>query len=424
MSSASATNGNGGPTPISYPQGLPDRVAPLGDALASGVRILIAVLLGTGLMLVIGVFADRKQFFHSYLFGYVFALDIALGALFWVLMHHLADAGWSVGLRRVFENVSRALVPLAVLFLPVLVGIFTGNLHAWYGFVHGPEPTDEHLKHIWHVKHAYFSTPFFLARIALYFAVWIGYSVAMRHWSTKQDVEGGAALTRTMQRWAPSGVALLGLTTTFFAFDILMSLQYTWFSTIFGVYFWAGGIRGSLSAGVLLVLSLRAAGHLRNTITMEHLHNVGQLMFAFTVFWAYIAFAQYFLIWYGNMPEETQFYLLRRNGAWYEASVLLAVLYFVVPFFMLLPRAHKRSPVWLAVAGVWILVMHAFDLYWQVMPVLHQDTIRLHWLDLAAPVFLFGVVVASAVWGFLRLPLIPVRDARLNETIGFENETP
>jgi hypothetical protein len=424
MSSTSATNGNGGPPPISYPEGLPDRVAPLGDALAGGVRILIAVLIGTGLMLVVGLFANPKQFYHSYLFGYVLALDVSLGALFWVLMHHVSDAGWSVGLRRVFENVSRAIVPLAVLFLPVLVGIFTGNLHAWYGFVHGPEPAEGHLKHIWHVKHTYFSTPFFLARIALYFAVWIGYSIMMRHWSTKQDEVGGVALTRRMHWWAPSGVALLGLTATFFAFDIVMSLQYTWFSTIFGVYFWAGGIRGSLATGALLVLALRAAGHLRNTITMEHLHNVGQLMFAFTVFWAYIAFAQYFLIWYGNMPEETQFYLLRRNGAWYEASILLAVLYFVVPFFMLLPRAHKRSPVWLAIASAWILVMHAFDLYWQIMPVLHQDTIRPHWLDFAAPVCLFGVVVLSAVWGFLRLPLIPVRDARLNETIGFENETP
>ena len=424
MSSASTTT-DGGPPPLTYPEGLPESVAPLGtDALAGGARVLFAVLLATGVMLVVGAITSPKQFYHSYLFGYVFALDIALGALFWVLIHHVSDAGWSVGLRRVFENMSRALLPLAVLFVPVLVGTFTGNLHAWYAFVHGDPPAEAHLQHLWHVKHLYFGTPFLLARLVLYFAVWIGYSVAMRRWSLKQDAVGGIALTRRMQWWAPSGVALLGLTSTFFAFDILMSLQYSWFSTIFGVYFWAGAIRGSLATCVLLVLGLRAAGHLRQTITTEHLHDVAKIMFGFTVFWAYIAFAQYFLIWYGNVPEETQFYLLRRNGDWYIVSILLPILYFVVPFFLLLPRAYKRSPRWLAFICTWILVMHAYDLYWQVMPVLHQDTVHPHWLDVAAPVFMFGVLLASAGWGFMRLPLIPIRDARLNETIGNENKTP
>jgi hypothetical protein len=433
MSSAGINESDG---TLSYPDGLPDSVAPLSrDAVASGVRILFAVLLATGLMLLIGAAIGPKQFFHSYLFGYVFALDIALGALFWVLIHHVSDAGWSVGLRRVFENVTRAIPVLAVLFVPVLIGTFTGNLHAWYDFAHGPEPSTEthpeltppeldHLKHLWHVKHTYFATTFLLARLALYFGVWIAYSVAMRRWSVRQDAVGGAVLTRKMQWWAPSGVALLGLSTTFFAFDVLMSLQYSWFSTIYGVYFWVGGIRGSLATCVLIVLALRTAGHLRNTITMEHLHDVAKLMFGFTVFWAYIGFAQYFLIWYGNMPEETQFYLLRRNGAWYEMSVLLPILYFVVPFFMLLPRAHKRSPRWLAVIAVWVLVMHAYDLYWQIMPVLHQDTVHPHWLDFASPVFMFGVLIAATGWGFLKLALIPVRDARLNEAVGYENETP
>jgi hypothetical protein len=341
-----------------------------------------------------------------------------------VLIHHVADAGWSVGLRRVFENISRAIVPLAVLFVPVLIGIDTGNLHKWYEFVHAGEPQEESLKHIWHVKHVYFSTAFFLVRLAIYFGVWIAYSVAMRRWSTRQDYVGGIELTRKMRWWAPSGVALVGLTTTFFAFDIVMSLQYTWFSTIFGVYFWAGGIRGSLATCVLVVLALRSAGHLRSTITMEHLHDVGQLMFGFTVFWTYIAFAQYFLIWYANMPEETQFYLLRRNGAWNGMSILLPILYFVVPFFMLLPRAHKRSARWLAFISVWILVMHAYDLYWQIMPVLHTDTVHFHYLDVFAPVCLFSVVLLATLWGLQRSPLIPIRDARLNESIGYENLTP
>ena len=424
MSTAPTTNDE--PVPLTYPVGLPDNVAPLGEQAAGAFRTLLVVVGVAGVGLVAGFAGDatRRQFFHSYLFGYVLALDVALGALFWVLIHHVADAGWSVGLRRVFENVSRAIIPLAALFVPILVGIYSGNLHTWYEFIRHEPPPGSHEHHLWHVKATYFAAPFLVLRLAVYFGVWIAYSVAMRNWSVEQDRVGGAGLTRRMHWWAPSGVVLLGLTTTFFAFDVLMSLQYTWFSTIFGVYFWTGGIRGSLSTGVLLVLFLRAAGYLRHTITVEHLHDAAKLMFGFTVFWAYIAFAQYFLIWYGNMPEETQFYLLRRNGSWYTASILLPILYFVVPFFMLLPRAHKRSPAWLAVIATWVLVMHAFDLYWQVMPVLHPDTIRFHWLDVAAPVCLFGVLVLSAVWGFQRLPLIPVRDARLNETIGYENETP
>lgn len=414
----------GGETPLTYPEGLPDRVAPLGESAAGLYRNLLVVVAISGLLLVVGAVVDPRQFFHSYLFGYVFALDIALGALFWTMIHHVADAGWSVGLRRIFENINRAIIPLAVLFLPVLIGIFTGELYDWYDFVHGPEPSEEHLKHLWHVKGLYFSTPFLLFRFALYFGIWIAYSVAMRNWSTAQDAAGGIAFTRKMRWWAPSGVALLGLTSTFFAFDAIMSLQYTWFSTIFGVYFWAGGIRGSLATGVLVVLALRRAGYLLNTITMEHLHDVAKLMFGFTVFWTYIAFAQYFLIWYGNMPEETQFYLLRRNGGWNTMSILLPILYFVVPFFMLLPRAHKRNPKWLAFIAAWVLVMHAYDLYWQIMPVLHQDTIHFHWLDAAAPIGLYGVVLLSTLWGFQRLPLLPIRDARLNETIGYENATP
>src|SRR5262249_38287282 len=150
MSTDPTTNGNGAP-PLTYPDGLADSVAPLGDKLAGTFRTLAVVTGAAGAALAVGAFVDTKQFFHSYLFGYVFALDIALGALFWVLIHHVSDAGWSVGLRRVFENINRAIIPLAVLFVPVLIGTLTGNLHAWYEFVHGAEPEDEHLKHLWHV---------------------------------------------------------------------------------------------------------------------------------------------------------------------------------------------------------------------------------------------------------------------------------
>jgi hypothetical protein len=408
------------------PPGLPDDTAPLGPRAGAMVRPLAIALGILALVLILGVFADRdaKQFAHSYLFGYTFALSISLGALFWVLIHHISGAGWSVGLRRVYENITRAIPVLAVLFVPILICIYSGNLHDWYEFISQAEPHEAHAQHQWHVKHVYFAAPFLLIRLAIYFTVWILYSPLMRRLSERQDAEGGAELTLKMRWWAPSGLLLLGLTSTFFAFDILMSLQYSWFSTIYGVYFWVGGIRGSMSLAVLIVLGLHARGLLRDTITTEHLHDVAKMMFGFTVFWAYIAFSQYFLIWYGNMPEETQYYLLRRNGAWYEASILLPILNFGIPFFLLLPRANKRNPLTLGFAALWILLMHAFDLYWQILPVLHQDTIRFHGLDVVAPLFMLCVVLLAVVRGLERVPLIPIRDAYLNETIGYENETP
>ena len=414
------------PQNLTLPPGLPDDVAPLGDRAAASVRLLSIVIGVLGLLLLIGAFAgnDSKQFAHSYLFGYVFALDISLGALFWVLIHHISGAGWSGGLRRVYENITRAIPALAVLFVPILVLIHSGNLHQWQHFISDPEPSDVRAHHQWHVKHLYFAAPFFLTRIALYFAIWIGYSQLMRGMSERQDTQGGAALYLKMRWWAPSGMLLLGLTSTFFAFDVLMSLEYSWFSTIYGVYFWTGGIRGSMSLAVLIVLALHTRGFLQNTITVEHLHDVAKMMFGFTVFWAYIAFSQYFLIWYGNMPEETQYYLLRRNGSWYEASILLPLLNFGIPFFLLLPRANKRSPKVLGFTAAWILLVHGFDIYWQVMPVLHTDTMQFDWLDLVAPLFMLGVVSMAVLRGFQHAPLVPVRDVYLSETIGYENETP
>lgn len=412
------------PERASLPPGLPDDVSPLGVRAAPKLRALGVAIGVLAVLLIISAIWDAKQFAHSYLFGYVFALDISLGALFWVLIHHVSGAGWSVGLRRVYENITRAIPYLAVLFIPVLIGIYSGNLHDWQSFISGSEPEDAHLQHQWHVKHLYFSAPFFIARLALYFGVWIVYSSLMRRFSEQQDSEGGSNLYLKMRWWAPSGTLLLGLTATFFAFDVLMSLQYSWFSTIYGVYFWVGGIRGSMSLAVLIVIAMHFRGLLARTITMEHLHDVGKMMFGFTVFWAYIAFSQYFLIWYGNMPEETQYYTLRRQGGWYEASILLPILNFGVPFFLLLPRSSKRNPRMLAIAAAWILAMHAYDLFWQVMPVLYRDTIRVNWADLVAPVFTLSVVLFATLRGMQRVPLIPIRDPYLNETIGYENETP
>jgi hypothetical protein len=361
----------------------------------------------------------RRQFFSSYLWGYTWALSVALGALFWNLIHHVTAAGWSVGVRRTFENLTRALPVLAVLFVPVALGVPT--LYKW-----------SHADDLKRGKEVWLSTGFFLLRFVGYFAVWIGYSAMLRNWSLRSDATEDEAerkrLLRKMEYYAPSGLLLLALTATFAAFDLMMSLNYHWFSTIFGVIFWADGIRASLCSCVLVVVLLRSAGYLRETVTHEHLHDFGKLMFGFTVFWAYVAFAQYFLYWYGNIPEETKWYWDRRTDSWYTLSILLPVCYFGVPFLVLLPRGSKRNPTVIGLVAAWVLLWEAVHLYWEIMPeglkaAAHDRPaagVSVHWLDVASFIMFAGVLVCCLLYGWRKAALIPLRDLRLGESIRHE----
>lgn len=418
--------------PHDEPLTLPENIGSRWYTAALAVTLTAAVLLGIGFFLDDSV--GKREFLFCYLFGYMLGLDVALGALFWVLIHHVADAGWSVVLRRTFENMTRALPILLVLFVPIALGMNT--IFRW------TQETDDPLLQ---QKEAYLNPSAFLIRIGLYFLMWIYLSVRLRSLSIRQDDTQEVACSRQMRRLSFPGILLLALTATFAAFDLIMSLNYAWYSTIFGVYFWTGGIRGSMAMMVLLVTMLHVGGFLKRSITREHLHDCGKLMFAFTIFWAYIGFSQYFLIWYGNVPEETQWYLRRRVGDWYTMSILLPIGYFALPFLMLLPQAFKRSPKWLAVVAVWILFFHAFDLYWQIIPEMYSTgfstlqavrsgaspeggalaeyDFHLYWMSIPAMVLMLGVVVCSALWGMRRFALIPMGDPRLAESLAYHNDT-
>jgi hypothetical protein len=262
----------------------------------------------------------------------------------------------------------------------------------------------------------------------------------MRSWSVQQDQSddqpphpqplspGGArgemgdpALTRKMAGLSSWGLVLLALTSTYAAFDWLMSLDYRWYTTMYGVYFWAGSIVSSLAALTLTVVVLRAAGWLRRTITAEHLHDLGKLLFAFTIFWAYIAFSQYLLIWYANLTEETSWYLYRLQGGWRSVTIALMLGHFVVPFVVLLRRDAKRSPLVLGFVTVWLLAFHYLDLYWQVMPTLHPEA-SLHWLDIVWLFAFVGVVMLGLLYGMKTSALLPARDPRLGESLRFHQE--
>lgn len=376
---------------------------------------LALAVLGLGASLALGFLSEeaRHQLWHSWLVGSLFVLSIALGGLFFVLVQHATQAGWSVVVRRIAEVAMSTLPFLALLFVPLLFG-----LHDLFHWTHEEAVAQDHL--LAH-KQPYLNVPFFLIRTAAYFAIWSALAIWFGRMSRRQDETGDHELTRRMRRASPPGLLLFAVTVTFFAFDWLMSLDPHWYSTIFGLYFFAGSTMAFFAFLALVVIAGRRAGLLTEVVSAEHRHDIGKLLFAFVVFWAYMAFSQYMLIWYANLPEETGFFANRLAGSWRTAGIVLAIGHFVVPFFFLLPRTIKRNATALAVAAVWLLFMQLLDLYWLVMPNLHPEGMAPGLLDAAALIGCCGVFLAAFGGALRRQALVPLRDPRLPESLTFES---
>ena len=355
-----------------------------------------------------------QQFYFSYLTAFIYFLSLALGALFFVLVQHATRAGWSVVVRRAAEVVAATLPLFAVLFLPLLAGV-----HDLFHWTHADVVRgDELLRH----RQPYLNLTFFQVRAALYFVVWTGLGLGYYLLSVRQDRTGEHAISRRLRTWSAPGLMLFALSLTFAAFDWVMSLDPHWYSTIFGVYFFAGSLVSLFAFLALLALGLRRSGVSGGAITVEHLHDLGKLLFAFTCFWAYIAFSQFMLMWYANIPEETVYFLRRLSGSWRTLSLVLMVGHFAAPFLFLLPRTIKRSGAGLGLGAVWMLVMHYADIYWLVMPNLHPKGMQPHLLDLACFVAVGGLFVTAAATLLRRAPVLPIGDPRLPESRSFENQ--
>jgi hypothetical protein len=374
---------------------------------------MAAVGLGGALALGLAGGDARAQLWHSWLVGTLFVTSLALGGLFFVLVHHATQAGWSVVVRRTAENAMATLPFLGLLFAPLLFG--TGELFHWsHGDAVAADPVLAH-------KQPYLNLPFFVVRTVLYLAVWSGMAIWFGRLSRLQDRTGDHEITRRLRRASAPALIVFALTVTFASFDWLMSLDPHWYSTIFGVYFFSGSAVAIYAFLSLVTIAQRRSGLLVDVVTTDHLHDLGKLLFAFVSFWGYIGFSQFFLIWYGNLPEETSFFAERLHGTWRGASVLLAVGHFVVPFFFLLPRTVKRRSGALAAAAVWMLLMHLVDLYWLVMPNLHPEGLAPGLLDAAALIGSIGVFLAAFGRSLGRQSLVPLRDPRLPESLLFEN---
>jgi hypothetical protein len=372
----------------------------------------VCALLGAAACAIMGP-ANPKQFFFSWLVSFMFFLSLALGALFFVVIQYASQGGWGIVVRRIGETVFTTIPVMAVLFIPLLLGL--SDLYSWTL----PSAADHDPMLRW--KEPFLNLKFFLVRAAFYFGCWSFMALLYYRLSRGQDATGDPAVSARLRRFAGPAIIVLALTQTFAAIDWIMSLTPNWYSTMIGVYFWSGSFVGFIALLSVVAVAMRQAGLLDTVITAEHLHDIGKLLFAFTAFWAYIAFSQFFLIWYANLPEETFWYKARLEGSWKTVSIFLMAGHFGVPFFYLMGRAVKRRGSTLAVGGAWLLAMHFLDIYWQVMPTLHPEGIRPSALDVAAFVTIGGCFVAAASWLMRRQALVPLRDPRLAESLAFEN---
>jgi hypothetical protein len=369
-------------------------------------------LLGIVLCAVLGS-GNPKQFLFSWLVSFLFFLSLALGALFFVLMQYATQGGWGIVVRRLGETIFATLPVIAVLIVPLLLGMH--DLYTWSA----PGAAEHDALLQW--KAPYLNVPFFLIRAALYFGSWSFIAILYYRSSRGQDETGDPAVSARLRKLAGPSIVVLALTQTFASIDWIASLTPHWYSTMFGVYFFAGSLTGYLAFISVVVVAMRREGLLETVITAEHLQDVGKFLFAFTAFWAYIGFSQFFLIWYANLPEETIWFKARMEGSWVTVSLLLMAGHFVIPFLYLMGRDVKRRGWSLAIGGGWLLAMHYIDLYWQVMPTLHPEGVTPSILDVAAFLAVGGCFVAAAAWLMRRQALVPLRDPRLAESLAFEN---
>jgi hypothetical protein len=362
-----------------------------------------------------GYFTDQPRFFQSYLNGFLWSTTIVLAAIFFTMIQYLTGSAWSVPMRRILENMGASIWVGPLLFLPVAFG-----LHSLYEWSHADVVAKDHLLQ---AKQAYLNPQAFFIRAAVYFLIWIVWSSSLLRNSRKQDANADLKYMHNNSRWSAPGLLVMMLSVSLAAFDWSMSLDPHWYSTIFGLYVFAGGAWAMFAVWTLICIGFRKQGILANTIRTDHFHDLGKWMFALTVFWAYIAFSQYLLIWYANIPEETVWYLHRLEGSWKWWSAAVLIGHFIFPFLLLILRRNKRNLQVLTFAAIWFLVFHFVDTYFQVMPTFQKHGVALHWLDLAG-VFAPASIYALAFWSLTKKSnLLPTGDPRFELGIHFHQTT-
>jgi hypothetical protein len=405
--------------------------------------------LGTlvSILFFLGVFGEhvRGTYAYSWLFAFYFFLTLSIGGVFWTLLHNVSNSGWGTSVRRTFENLGSTYPWMFLFVLPLLYTPVNQYLYEWMNihrgavgdvkdYLHHPEHGD----HLLYAKHWYMNIPFWWLRVLFYAAGLSLVIYALRKLSTDQDTDPTPGTARLFKARFHSTYTLIifALTITFTGFDFLMGLDYTWFSTMWGVYLFSGSALNSMAVIILVVAWLKSRGHLKHVTGPEHFHIMGKLLFAFTTFWAYITFSQFFLIWYANITEETRYFLIRNTGNWNIAQYVLLFGHFVIPFVILLQAWLKRNPKYLSMVAAYTLVMHVLDHYLIVIPergvslgninpaVFGEVSVSIpgaFWGDILA----FVTIGAAFVFFLLRAigqhSLYPNRDPRILESANMSN---
>jgi hypothetical protein len=372
---------------------------------------LILIGLG-GLGGVIGFFvpALTKQFAHSYLLAFMFFLSLCLGAMFLTMIHHLFDASWSVPIRRVTEHMGFLLPVMGVLFIPIAL-LAPSEIYNWM-------QSDPHVDHALHAKQPIFTlTGFYAIAIGL-FALWTWLSWNLRKWSLEQDRTGAALCTRKLRMHSAYGIYAFALSLTLAAIMWMKALEHQWFSTMYGVYYFAASVWTTLATIYVIAIVLKKAGPLSGVVHTRQIHDIGVLWLAFTVFYAYIHFSQYFLIWNANIPEETFYYVKREAGSWWQIGMILIFGHFLFPFLALLRIDAKLNLALMIPLAAWAWLMHFCDMSFNIMPLIHQNGFVIHWLDVTCMAFIGGVLSLVFLKYFKAHPPYPIKDPRLGEALG------
>lgn len=373
---------------------------------AGFILLIVGFTLGIAAYLI-----DEQRALQNYLITYLFILSIGVASLFVVALEYLVNAEWSVPIRRIIEFLASLIPYLIILALPLLF-----NLPKLYEWTHKDVVSADK---ILQGKSAYLNTTFFIVRTLVFLFIWNLFYWLFTHNSKKQDITKDQKLTKRNGVLSAIFIPLFAITISFTAIDWLMSLEAHWFSTIFGVYFFSGALVASLAAITLIVVLLKENNFLHPKIVDDHLYSLGALLFGFINFWGYIAFAQYLLIWYADLPEENFWFMQRWYDGWWIISLLLIAVHFVIPYIMLLSQPAKMNHKKLKYSAIILLFAHLLDLYWIVIPSSPKSALSISWIDFVFPIAGIGIIILAVAYKIKKNNLLPIGDPKLERGLNF-----
>jgi len=383
-------------------------------------NVPMILMAGGGFLALIGAIAKPQEFAYAWLLAFMFFLSLCLGSLFLVLVHHLFDAGWSVPIRRFSEHISTLLFPcMFLLWLPI--GFLSKRLYPWMSELADPD-------HALKAKAPLFTIHGFWITSIVLFAIWFLLTNRLRFWSLKQDETGAAEPTHKMRFYSSIGIILFALTLTMAAVLWVKGMQHEWFSTMYGVYYFAGSVWMTLATAYIITMILDRQRILTPVLHDHQYYFIGSLLFAFTVFYSYIHLAQYFIIWNGNMPEETFWYVIRERGGWWYVGLIIIFGHFFIPFLSLLRIDVKNTFRLMLPICIWAWLMHFVDVGFNILPVSleHRGGYPLQWLwlHLGCWAFMAGLLTMLFLKKFKAHPPYPIKDPRLIEAMGHYHPVP